>query len=83
MGFGMYSLIEAVVLTLNAVCVLHEERFLAKLPGWESAPAVPGYGEEATVKAQLFHLIRSIRTVMKYPLVPMNIFIIIFKLLFG
>ena len=30
MAFGLYSLIEAVILCLNAVCVLHEERFLAK-----------------------------------------------------
>lgn len=30
MAFGLYSLIEAVILCLNAVCILHEERFLAK-----------------------------------------------------
>ena len=30
MALGLYSLIEAVILCLNAVCVLHEERFLAK-----------------------------------------------------
>lgn len=30
MALGLYSLIEAVLLCLNAVCVLHEERFLAK-----------------------------------------------------
>ena len=30
MGFGLYSLLESFVLVLNAVCILHEERFLAK-----------------------------------------------------
>ena len=30
MAFGLYSLLEAALLCLNAVCVLHEERFLAK-----------------------------------------------------
>ena len=30
MAFGLYSLLEAVLLTLNAICILHEQRFLAK-----------------------------------------------------
>ena len=30
MAFTLYSLLEAALLVLNAVCVLHEERFLAK-----------------------------------------------------
>ena len=30
MAFGLYSLLEAALLCLNAICVLHEERFLAK-----------------------------------------------------
>ena len=31
MAFGLYSLLEAALLVLNAMCVLHEERFLAKV----------------------------------------------------
>ena len=31
MAFGLYSLLEAGLLVLNAMCVLHEERFLAKV----------------------------------------------------
>ena len=31
MAFGLYSLLEAALLVLNAICVLHEERFLAKV----------------------------------------------------
>jgi hypothetical protein len=30
MGFTLWKLFEAVLLCLNAVCVLHEERFLAR-----------------------------------------------------
>jgi len=30
MAFTFYSLLEATLLCLNAVCILHEERFLAK-----------------------------------------------------
>ena len=31
MAFGFYSLLEASLLVLNAICVLHEERFLSKV----------------------------------------------------
>ena len=31
MAFGLYSLLEAALLVLNAICVLHEDRFLAKV----------------------------------------------------
>ncbi|OQR69283.1 immediate early response 3-interacting protein 1-like [Tropilaelaps mercedesae] len=30
MGFGLYSLLEAGLLVLNAITILHEERFLNK-----------------------------------------------------
>ena len=30
MAFGLYSLLEAILLVLNAICVLHEQRFLSK-----------------------------------------------------
>ena len=30
MAFGLYSLLESILLLVNAVCILHEERFLKK-----------------------------------------------------
>ncbi|XP_060071163.1 immediate early response 3-interacting protein 1-like [Ylistrum balloti] len=80
MAFGLYSLIEAVILCLNAVCVLHEERFLAKF-GWGTDQR--GFGEDPSMKTQLLNLIRSIRTVMRIPLIGINILVIGFKLLLG
>ncbi|XP_064609887.1 immediate early response 3-interacting protein 1-like [Liolophura sinensis] len=80
MAFSLYSLIEAAILCLNAVCVLHEERFLAKV-GWGSDQR--GFGEEPGIKTQILHLIRSIRTVMRIPLIGVNIFVIAFKLILG
>ncbi|CAG5123454.1 unnamed protein product [Candidula unifasciata] len=81
MAFGLYSLLEATILCLNAVCILHEERFLAKV-GW-AVDQHRGFGEEPGVKSQILNLIRSIRTVMRFPLIGVNIATIIFKLLFG
>lgn len=80
MAFGLYSLIEAVILCLNAVCILHEERFLAKI-GWGTDQR--GFGEDPGMKTQILNLIRSIRTVMRIPLIGINIVVIGLKLLLG
>uniref|UniRef100_A0A2M3ZC78 Immediate early response 3-interacting protein 1 n=1 Tax=Anopheles braziliensis TaxID=58242 RepID=A0A2M3ZC78_9DIPT len=81
--FTLWSLVEATLLFLNAVCVLSEERFLSKY-GWGiSSAQVQGFGEPTTTKGQILMLIRSIRTVAKVPLILFNILAIVFKLLLG
>ncbi|XP_037043952.1 immediate early response 3-interacting protein 1 [Bradysia coprophila] len=80
--FTLWSLIEASLLCLNAVCILHEERFLNKV-GWGATAQVQGFGEPPSTKSQMLNLIRSIRTVAKIPLIFLNIVAIIFKLLLG
>ncbi|KAA3681770.1 uncharacterized protein DEA37_0002281 [Paragonimus westermani] len=60
--FGIGSLVEAVILLLNAVCILHEKRFLAKI-GWTSSDK--DFGEPFSTKFQLLNVIHSIRTVMR------------------
>ncbi|XP_073841756.1 immediate early response 3-interacting protein 1 [Musca autumnalis] len=78
--FTLWTLVEASLLCLNAVCVLHEERFLAKF-GWGQQQNTE-FGQP-TAKAQILNLVRSIRTVAKIPLIFLNIIAIIFKLLLG
>lgn len=80
--FTLWSLIEASLLCLNAVCILHEERFLAKV-GWSNVNQVHGFGEPASMKSQMLNLVRSIRTVAKIPLLFLNIVAILFKMLLG
>ncbi|ETN66089.1 hypothetical protein AND_002132 [Anopheles darlingi] len=80
--FTLWSLVEATLLFLNAVCVLSEERFLSKY-GWGISSQVQGFGEPATTKGQILMLVRSIRTVAKVPLILFNIIAIVFKLLLG
>ncbi|KAM7356961.1 immediate early response 3-interacting protein 1 [Cochliomyia hominivorax] len=79
--FTLWTLIEASLLCLNAVCVLHEERFLAKI-GWGGQQMQQEFGQP-TAKAQILNLVRSIRTVAKIPLIFLNIVAIIFKLILG
>ncbi|CAF1043394.1 unnamed protein product [Rotaria sp. Silwood1] len=88
MVFTLYSLIEAAVLCINAVAVLNE-RFLSKLSGGtnKNYPDVSGYNVDyqnsVGAKQQLLTLIRSVRTVMRIPLIAFNIVIIILLILFG
>ncbi|WP_411025783.1 YOS1 family protein, partial [Salmonella sp. s55004] len=59
-----------------------EERFLSKV-GWGSDQNIGGFGEEPVMKSQLVNLIRSIRTVMRVPLIFLNVVTILLKLVFG
>jgi hypothetical protein len=88
MAITLWNLFEATLLCLNAVCVLNEERFLSKFGFGLKNPNnhLEGFGESSQVsstKAQILHLIRSIRTVVKYPLIAINILIIVVKLILG
>ena len=83
MAFALYSLVQAVVLCLNAVCVLNEERFLSKLS--ISAPH-RGFGEnnnKGAVASQALNLVRAVQTVMKIPLIALNVMDMTVEVLFG
>uniref|UniRef100_A0A4W2BTW7 Immediate early response 3-interacting protein 1 n=1 Tax=Bos indicus x Bos taurus TaxID=30522 RepID=A0A4W2BTW7_BOBOX len=64
MAFTLYSLLQAALLCVNAIAVLHEERFLKNI-GWGTDQGIGGFGEEPGIKSQLMNLIRSVRTVMR------------------
>ncbi|KAG7216615.1 hypothetical protein INR49_023324 [Caranx melampygus] len=82
MAFTLYSLIQTAILCTNAIAVLHEERFLSKI-GWGVDQGVGGFGDDPGVKAQILNLIRSVRTVMRVPLIIVNSACIVLLLLFG
>ncbi len=88
MAFTLGALLEATLLVVNAICVLHERRFLAKF-GWASdnnAGGNRGFGDQAPssgIKNQILNIIHSTRTVMRYPLIPINVLVILKKLILG
>ncbi|XP_797822.1 immediate early response 3-interacting protein 1 [Strongylocentrotus purpuratus] len=82
MAFGLYTLLEAALLCINAIAILNEERFLSKV-GWGGDQSVGGFGEEPGMKAQIINLIRSIRLVMRVPLIFLNAVTIVVKLILG
>ncbi|EDV27079.1 Immediate early response 3-interacting protein 1 [Trichoplax sp. H2] len=63
MAFTLYALLEAALLCINAIAILNEERFLAKV-GWSSSQP-QGYGEEEGVKSKLMNVIKSVQTLLR------------------
>ncbi|XP_011833143.1 PREDICTED: immediate early response 3-interacting protein 1 [Mandrillus leucophaeus] len=63
----------------------HFTRFTLKVSpiGWGTDQGVDGFGEEPGIKSQLMNLIRSVRTVMRVPLIVVNSIAIVLLLLFG
>uniref|UniRef100_F6R9B2 Immediate early response 3-interacting protein 1 n=1 Tax=Equus caballus TaxID=9796 RepID=F6R9B2_HORSE len=51
--------------------------------GWGTDQGIGGFGEEPGIKSQLTNLIRSVRTVMRVPLIIVNSVAIVLLLLFG
>lgn len=81
MTLSFYNLLEAVLLFLNGIAVLHRERFLNKY-GF-SVPSHSFEPEAGSVKAQLISLVLAVQTVMRMPLIGVNIIVIVIKLIFG
>ncbi|KAJ5454469.1 Protein transport protein Y [Penicillium daleae] len=83
--FGLGKLVYVIVLIINAIAVLSEDRFLARI-GWGRTQAEPGFGatyDSTSVKAKSVNLIASVRTVMRIPLIVINMIIIAYELILG
>ncbi|RMJ24945.1 hypothetical protein PHISP_04181 [Aspergillus sp. HF37] len=78
-------LVYCAVLIVNAIAVLSEDRFLARI-GWGRTQSDPAFGamyDNTSVKAKSVNLIASVRTVMRIPLIVINTVIIIYQLILG
>ncbi|KAJ5971964.1 uncharacterized protein N7479_001882 [Penicillium vulpinum] len=83
--FGLGKLVYVIILIINAIAVLSEDRFLARV-GWGRTQAEPGFGatyDSTSVKAKSVNLIASVRTVMRIPLIVINTVIIVYELILG
>ncbi|KAK8148949.1 hypothetical protein G3M48_008637 [Beauveria asiatica] len=83
--FFLGNLFYVTCLLINAVAILSEDRFLARInlsPGSHD----PGFGtgsEPQSVQAKIVHLIASVRTLMRMPLIIANTLIILYELILG
>lgn len=91
--FGLGKLLYVIVLSVNGVAVLSEDRFLNRI-GWGSSTAGASanqfqaqYGmqasNDASIKARLITLISAIRTLLRLPLIFINVLIILYELILG
>jgi len=86
-----------ILLLINAMAILNEERFLARI-GWASTQPPnanaafhqpydqTGYGvtqPDVSVKLRLINLIGAVRTLMRIPLIGLNLVVIIYQVLLG
>ncbi|KIY71435.1 Yos1-like protein [Cylindrobasidium torrendii FP15055 ss-10] len=82
------------LLIVNAMAVLSEDRFLARI-GWGSSAASQsasfnqydqnGFSaqQEVGIKTKLIELISAVRTLMRIPLIAVNIVVIGYELVLG
>ncbi|KIW07585.1 uncharacterized protein PV09_01537 [Verruconis gallopava] len=83
--FGFGSLFYASVLTINAIAILSEDRFLARI-GFGNAGQELAFGQprdDTSIKAKTISLVNSIRMVARVPLIFVNLLVIIYLLLLG
>ncbi|CCU76113.1 unnamed protein product [Blumeria hordei] len=86
MFFAFGNLIYISVLLINAIAILSEDRFLARV-GWSNSVSEPAFGAtsggDASIKSKLINLMTSVRTLMRIPLIITNTVIIIYELALG
>ncbi|KAF9095048.1 hypothetical protein BGX29_009207 [Mortierella sp. GBA35] len=80
MAIGIFGLLEVMLIFINAIAILNEDRFLAKI-GWGRQVADP-YAQES-IKARLVNLISAVRTLMRIPLIGLNIVAILYLVILG
>ncbi|KAI9679991.1 MAG: Protein transport protein yos1 [Caeruleum heppii] len=85
MLFGLGNLFYVSVLLVNAIAVLSEDRFLARI-GWSAQSFEPSFGgstDTTSIKAKIVNLIASVRTLMRIPLIAINTLVIAYELVLG
>uniref|UniRef100_A0AC35F5W1 Immediate early response 3-interacting protein 1 n=1 Tax=Panagrolaimus sp. PS1159 TaxID=55785 RepID=A0AC35F5W1_9BILA len=78
--FSLYSILEFTLLILNGFCIINKERVLNK---YLRNNQHSFHSDDQSIIMRLVNLILSIQTVLRVPLIPINIVVIVFKLLLG
>ncbi|EEU06491.1 Yos1p [Saccharomyces cerevisiae JAY291] len=84
--FGLGRLFYVILLLINAVAVLSEERFLRRSIGLgRSNDETPVFGQDQnTTKSKVVQLIGAVQTLLRsIPLIGINILVIVYELLLG
>ncbi|SAM09341.1 hypothetical protein [Absidia glauca] len=85
MALGLGQLFYALLFFINGIAVLSEDRFLARI-GWSAQMEPNGFSgdpQSQSVKHKIIHLISAVRTLMRIPLIAINIVVIVYELILG
>ncbi|EOB11680.1 Protein transport protein YOS1 [Nosema bombycis CQ1] len=78
--FGLFSILYGFLLLANAIVILDDKRFLTRV----CLPLSPEHrGKLGENRRKIVDLINAVRTVMKIPLIVLNIICIVYELLLG
>lgn len=81
---SLYGFIEAAILFVNALAILNEKKFLSKYGLDGGQPDVDQFGQSSGgIRQQIGRLLTAVRLLLRIPLIPINIIVIILELLFG
>ncbi|KAM7197791.1 Yos1-like protein [Naviculisporaceae sp. PSN 640] len=82
--FMFGNLIYISCLLINAIAILSEDRFLARI-NLSPSSYDPAFGQsaDASVKGKIIQLIASVRTLMRIPLIVINTLIIVYEIVLG
>ncbi|CAI4038548.1 SMKI05G1585 [Saccharomyces mikatae IFO 1815] len=84
MIFGLGRLFYVILLLINAVAVLSEERFLRRIGLGRSNDEAPVFGQDKnTTKSKVVQLIGAVQTLLRIPLIGINVLVIIYELILG
>lgn len=89
--FGLGKLLYVVLFVVNGIAILSEDRFLNRI-GWGSGSQsgtgfqyqqFQGANDNESIKTRIVNLIGAIRTLLRVPLIGLNIIIIFYELVLG
>eukprot|EP01134_Creolimax_fragrantissima_P005306 CFRG5306T1 len=84
MAFSIMDLLVAILLAVNGIAVLHEDRFLKKFGlGYQQSQPTGFDGQESGAKQKIAALIYAVRTLTRIPLIGLNVIVIVFKIVLG
>lgn len=83
--FGLGKLVYVILLIVNGIAVLSEDRFLNRI-GWGTSSnnnQFNQFDEASSIKTRLVNLIGAIRTLLRVPLIIVNVVVILYQLVLG
>ena len=80
--FGLGYVFYFALFIVNGIAVFSEDRFLNRI-GWGSQRNQFQQYDGDDVKTKLVNLINAIRTVLRVPLIVINIVVIVYELILG